>query len=68
LVIEKATTQITLQKDDKLLNTITWNYTNEGSISGIIGIMNYAGMNFLGVISQHTNVGTLNKAKVNKIT
>ena len=30
--------------------------------------MNYAGANFLGVITQHQHVGTLNKAKINKVS
>jgi hypothetical protein len=51
LVIEKATTCITLQHDDRLLNTMHRHYKNEGSIQGIIGIMNYGGQNYLTVIS-----------------
>jgi len=51
-----------------LLNTVSWKYTNEGKISGLLGIMNYGGANFLGVIANHINVGKLNKANVNKIS
>ena len=42
-------------------------YKNEGVISGIIGIMNYGGVNFLAVISGHQNVGTIKGAKINKV-
>jgi hypothetical protein len=42
-------------------------YKNEGVISGIIGIMNYGGVNFLAVISGHQNVGSIKGAKINKV-
>ena len=68
LVIEKSTTCISIQKDDRLLNTTARSYKNEGAISGIIGILNYQGANYLAVISHHQHVGTINKAKINKVT
>lgn len=51
LVIEKATTCICIEKDDRLLNTQHRSYRNEGSISGVIGVLNYTGINYLAVIS-----------------
>lgn len=30
--------------------------------------MNYGGVNFLGVISWHEHVGTIKKAKINKVS
>lgn len=30
--------------------------------------MNYQGANYLAVISHHQHVGTINKAKINKVT
>jgi hypothetical protein len=38
-----------------------------GAISGIIGIMNHMGVNFLGVITKHSEMGSLNRAKINKV-
>ena len=38
------------------------------SIFGIIGIMNVLGTNYLGVIENADHVGTLNNAKIYKIT
>ena len=68
LIIEKSTTVITIQNDDKLLNTMHRQYRNEGAIQGIIGIMNYGGCNYLGVISGMAPVGQINKAKINKVS
>jgi hypothetical protein len=56
-----------VQKDDKLLNTKVRTYKNEGKISGIIGIITFGGTNYLGVISEHSQVATLRSAKINKI-
>lgn len=67
-MIERATTRIFVQKDDQLLNTASWSYKNEGIITGILGILNFQGLNFLGVITQHYKCGHLNKAAVNKVT
>lgn len=39
-----------------------------GSIYGIVGIMNVMGVNYLGVIENAAHVGTLNNAKIYKIT
>ena len=39
-----------------------------GPIYGIVGIMNVLGNNYLGVIENAAQVGTLNKAKIYKIT
>jgi hypothetical protein len=43
-------------------------YKNEGPIQGIVGVMNVNGANYLGVISASQVVGTLNKAKINKVS
>ena len=43
-------------------------YKNEGPIQGIVGVMNVNGANYLGVISASQVVGTLNQAKINKVT
>lgn len=50
------------------MKTITWNYKNLGDISGLIGIMTYGGVNFLGVIMKHEQVGMMGLAKINKVT
>ena len=68
LVIEKANTHISTHTDDALLNTVSCSYSNEGPISGVLGIMNFANANFLCVISNHLNVATVNRAKIQKIT
>jgi hypothetical protein len=68
LVIEKATTLMTTVPDDKLQQTIMWSYKKVEKISGLIGIMNYGGVNFLGVIRAHKQVGMMGLAKINQVT
>ena len=45
-----------------------WSYKDEGTISGILGILNHLSHNFLAVIAGYQEVGVLNKAKINKLT
>ena len=66
LVIERSTTNISVVRDDQLLEATT-RVTSE-PIFGIVGIMNILGQNYLGVIERAAIVGTLNKAKIYKIT
>ena len=66
LVIQKSTHCISIQTDDRLLNTVKRGVRNEGQISGIIGIVD-CGVSYLAVISCHLQVGTINKAKINKV-
>ena len=66
LVIERSTTNITVVKDDKVIEAAR--RVTSGPIYGIVGIMNVLGNNYLGVIENALQVGTLNKAKIYKIT
>ena len=68
LVIDRKTSHCFLQKDDQLLNTTLWIHQQQCLVYGIIGIMNHAGKNFLGVITDCQEVGVLNRAKVFKVT
>ncbi len=66
LVIERSTTNIMVVKDDKVIEAAR--RVTTGPIYGIVGIMNILGNNYLGVIESAQQVGTLNKAKIYKIT
>lgn len=65
-MIDRSTTNITVVKTDAVLDTVR--RTNSGPIYGIVGIMNIIGKNYLGVIDNAAIVGTLNNAKIYKIT
>ena len=64
MVIERSTTNISVVKDDKVLEQAR--RVTSGPIFGIVGIMNVLGNNYLGVIENAAQVGTLNKAKIFK--
>jgi len=66
LVIDRSTTNISVVKDDQVLDTAR--RVCSGPIYGIVGIMNIMKMNYLGVIENAEIVGTLNNAKIYKIT
>ena len=66
LVIDRSTTNISVVKDDSVLDTAR--RVSSGPIYGIVGIMNITRMNYLGVIENAEIVGTLNNAKIYKIT
>ena len=57
LVIERETSQIYEVKDNELLNSC--DKINEGSIFGIVGIMNVVGHNYLCVIKEAEDLGVL---------
>lgn len=59
---------IATQKDDSLLQTVAWSYSNQGPITGLLGVMTYANTNWLCVITQHQQVGQHGAQKVNKVT
>ena len=65
-MIERATTSISVVKDDSVLDTAR--RVSSGPIFGIVGIMNIVGHNYLGVIENAAHVGTLNNAKIYKVT
>ena len=66
LVIDRSTTNITVVKDDSVIEAAR--RVNQSPIYGIVGIMNIMQMNYLGVIENAEHVGTLNNAKIYKIT
>jgi len=66
LVIERNTTSISVVKDDSVIEAAR--RVISGPIYGIVGIMNVLGVNYLGVIENAAQVGTLNNAKIYKIT
>ena len=66
LVIDRNSTNISVVKDDTVLDSARRD--NSGPIYGIVGIMNIMGCNYLGVIDYAAQVGTLNNAKIYKIT
>ena len=66
LVIDRSTTNITVVKDDSVIEAAR--RVSSGPIFGIVGIMNILQMNYLGVIEHAQHVGTLNNAKIYKIT
>ena len=66
LVIERATTAISVVKDDSVIEAAR--RVTHNPIFGIVGIMNVLGINYLGVIETASHVGTLNNAKIYKIT
>ena len=53
-------------KDDSVIEAAR--RVNQSPIFGIVGIMNILQMNYLGVIEYAHHVGTLNNAKIYKIT
>ena len=66
LVIDRSTTNISIVKSDSVFDNVR--RTSAGPIYGIVGIMNIVGKNYLGVIENAAVVGTLNNAKIYKIT
>ena len=66
LVIDRSTTNISVVKDDSVIEAAR--RVNQSPIYGIVGIMNILQMNYLGVIENAEHVGTLNNAKIYKIT
>lgn len=66
MIIDKKTTQIKVVQTDELLNQ--QKRQNCGPILGIVGIMNILGQNYLSVIQQAEQVGTLNNAKIFKLS
>lgn len=66
LVIDRSTTNISVVKDDAAIEAAR--KVISGPIYGIVGIMNVLGINYLGVIENAAHVGTLNNAKIYKIT
>jgi hypothetical protein len=50
IIISRNSTHIQVVNDDTLLNSVK--RINEGSIMGIVGIINVEGLNFLAVINQ----------------
>ena len=66
LVINRSTTNITVVKDDSVIEAAR--RVSSNPIYGIVGIMNILQMNYLGVIENAQHVGTLNNAKIYKIT
>ena len=66
LVIERSTTNISVVKDDSVIEAAQ--KVTSGPIFGVVGIMNILGINYLGVIENAAIVGTLNNAKIYKIT
>ena len=65
-MIDRNTTNITVVKDDSVIEAAR--RVNQSPIFGIVGIMNILQMNYLGVIEYAHHVGTLNNAKIYKIT
>ena len=66
LVIDRQNTNISVASGDEVIEAAR--RVTSGSIYGIVGIMNVMGVNYLGVIENAAHVGTLNNAKIYKIT
>ena len=66
MVIDRSTTNIRIEKDDSVVEAAR--RVSSKPIFGIVGIMNILKQNYLGVIEGAAHVGTLNNAKIYKIT
>lgn len=66
MVIDRRNTHITVTSGDSVIGASL--QVTSGAIFGIIGIMNVLGTNYLGIIDNAEHVGTLNNAKIYKIT
>ncbi len=66
LVIDRSTTNISVVKDDSVI--VAARRVVQAPIFGIVGIMNILNINYLGVIESAAHVGTINNAKIYKIT
>ena len=66
MVIDRSNTHVVIRQGEAVIDDSL--PVTSISIYGIVGIMNVLGTNYLGVIENVEHVGTLNNAKIYKIT